>query len=332
MIHLGRCGLSTQSLRKEGVSVAEKFPRARPVVKWAGGKSQLLGTYQHCYPPGLLAGAIHRYVEPFVGSGAVLFDVAARFPGLELVALDQNSRLIATYGVIRDNAPVLIARLAAWQAEYWAADDATRTQMYYEVRHRFNAGTGSAVDQAAAFIFLNRTCFNGLYRVNRQGQFNVPAGRYRRPLLSDGDNLLQAQRVLQRVALLVGDYQDVLSRVDARTFVYCDPPYRPLTTTASFTAYAADAFGDDQQRDLAAFCRQCRARGAAVMLSNSDPHYVDPDDDFFDELYHDFVITRIPARRAINSRSDRRGPIQELVITTYPVAVLQAVEPMVVRA
>ena len=260
-----------------------------------------------------------------------MFDVAGRYPGLELVALDQNARLIATYRVIRDAAPVLIAQLAAWQAAYWAADEPARTQMYYAVRHRFNAETGSAVDQAAAFIFLNRTCFNGLYRVNRQGQFNVLAGRYRLPRLSDGDNLLRAQRVFQRVTLLAGDFRDALRYVDAHTFVYCDPPYRPLTATASFTAYAAGAFGDDQQRDLAAFGRQCRDRGAAVMVSNSDPRNVNPDDDFFDALYHDFAVTRIPARRAINARPDRRGSIQELVITNYPVSVPQGVAPVAAR-
>lgn len=298
--------------------------RVRPVVKWAGGKSQLLDTFQNCYPPGLRSGAIQRYIEPFMGSGAVLFDLGTRFPHLDVLALDSNPRLVATYRAIRDDAPAVIERLAAWQAEYWAADEPTRHQLYYRVRDLFNAGVESAVDQASAFVFLNRTCFNGLYRVNRQGQFNVPVGRYHRPLICDAANLSRVQRVFQHVDLRVGDYWDVLDRVDAHTFIYCDPPYRPLSATASFTAYAAEAFGDEQQRELAAFLRACRDCGAAVMLSNSDPHNVDPADDFFDALYHDWVITRVPARRAINSKAERRGPIQELVITNYPTRVAEA--------
>lgn len=289
------------------------------MLKWAGGKSQLLNTFQHCYPPALRRGAIRAYIEPFLGSGAVLFDVAAQFPHLKIQAVDRNARLIAAYAAIRDEAPAVIGRLAAWQDTYWAADEAARRQLYYEVRDRFNAEVGLAADQAAALIFLNRTGFNGLYRVNRQGRFNVPAGRYRRPLICDAANLQKAQGVLQRVDLRSGDYGSVLSHVDAQTFLYCDPPYRPLSATASFTAYAPEAFGDEQQRELSGFLRRCRARGAAVMLSSADPKNADPRDDFFDALYHDWTITRVPARRAINSQADRRGPISELVITSYPV-------------
>lgn len=242
--------------------------RARRVLKWAGGKAQLLDTFQHCYPPGLKTGSIRRYIEPFAGSGAVLFDVAAQFPVDELVAVDRNPRLIALYAMIRGNAPTLIERLAAWQDRYWAADEATRHTLYYQVRDLFNAQSGSAVDLAAALVSLNRTCFNGLYRVNRQGRFNVPIGRYRQPLICDAEKLLRVQQGFQRVDLRVGDYRDILDLVDAHTFVYCDPPYRPLSATASLTAYAADAFGDAQQQELAAFLRAVRDRGAAVMLSN----------------------------------------------------------------
>ncbi len=249
----------------------------------------------------------------------MLFDVAAQFPHLKILALDRNPRLIATYGAIRDEAPAVIRQLWEWQEQYWQAGETVRRQLYHQVRDRFNAEEGSAADQAAAFVFLNRTGFNGLYRVNRQGRFNVPPGRYRRPLICDAANLLQAQRVFQGVDLRAGDYGSVLGQVDAHTFIYCDPPYRPLSATASFTAYARDAFGDEQQRELSAFLRRCRARGAAVMLSNSDPHNADPHDDFFDALYHDWTITRVPARRSINSQGDRRGPVQELVITNYPV-------------
>lgn len=267
-----------------------------------------------------------------MGSGAVLFDLGARFPHLNVLALDSNARLIEAYRAIRDSASAVIERLAAWQDEYWVADDATRHDLYYQVRDQFNVGVGSSVDQAATFVFLNRTCFNGLYRVNRQGRFNVPMGRYSRPLICDAANLLRVQRVFQQVDLRVGDYREVLDHVDGHTFIYCDPPYRPLSATASFTACAAEAFGDEQQQELAAFLGQCRDRGAAVMLSNSDPHNVDPQDDFFDALYHDRVITRIPSRRAINSKAERRGPIQELVITNYPVVAPEIANPVAARA
>ena len=305
-----------------GGAAANREPTAaRPVVKWAGGKSQLLETFRYCYPPALGTGGIRRYIEPFVGSGAVLFDVAARFSLDEYVILDRNPRLISTYQVIRDQAPALIVRLSAWQDRYWSMGFGERQAFYYDIRERFNARQDSPLDEAAALIFLNRTCFNGLYRVNRRGRFNVPIGRYDRPLICDEANLLRAQELFRRVDLRCGRHEDVLDRVDDRTFVYCDPPYRPLTRSSSFTAYAEDGFDDTEQVALAGFARACDERGAAVMLSNADPHNIDVDDNFFDDLYRGFVITRVPARRAINSKKAGRGTVMELVITNYPVAV-----------
>ncbi len=293
---------------------------ARPYVKWAGGKSQLLPQFQLCYPPELASGQITRYVEPFVGSGAVLFDVASRFALSDLIVIDRNPRLMLTYEVIQSDVEALIARLEALQAQYWAADQKVRHALYYEMREAYNRRQASDVEQAAQFIFLNRTCFNGLYRVNRRGNFNVPMGRYRRPRIADADNLRRVHEVLQQVTLRVGDYRLATDFIDARTFVYCDPPYRPLTRTASFTAYSDELFTDQNQTELAAFARASSRAGARVMLSNSDPRNIDPADDFFDRLYHDFTISRLPARRSINSRSDRRGPVHELVITSYPLA------------
>ena len=302
-----------------GAAVHRETKAARPVLKWAGGKSQLLETFLHCYPAGLSTGGIRRYMEPFVGSGAVLFDVAARFLLDEYVIVDRNPHLIRTYQVIRDQAPALIERLSAWQELYWSMGSRDREGFYYAIRDRFNAGQDPPLDEAVALIFLNRTCFNGLYRVNRQGRFNVPIGRYDRPLICDAANLLRVQQVFRQVDIRCGTPEDVLDRVDADTFVYCDPPYRPLTATSSFTAYSEDGFGDEEQVALARFVKACDERGAAVMLSNADPHNIDPADNFFDDLYRGFVITRVPARRSINAQRSRRGPVMELVITNYPV-------------
>ena len=300
--------------------MAESDLPAHPFVKWAGGKSQLLGEFQRCYPEELRTGVIRRYVEPFIGSGAVMFDVLRRFPLDHVVIIDQNDRLMQVYRVIQTSVEHLVDVLASMQAQFWALDDEARRTFYYAVRDDFNQHRGTAVDQAADFIFLNRTCFNGLFRVNRRNQFNVPMGRYRKPLICDAENLRYVHTALQRVTIVTGDYHEAAMYAGPDTFVYLDPPYRPLSATASFTAYSADAFNDDNQRELAQFVRWLDEQGARVMLSNSDPHNVDPNDDFFDELYDGFVLTRLPARRSINSRSDRRGVINELVVTNYPPA------------
>jgi DNA adenine methylase len=298
--------------------MAESDSFARPWAKWAGGKSQLLGQFQRCYPQELRSGAIRCYVEPFVGSGAVMFDVLRRFSLDHVVIIDQNERLMQVYRVLQTAVEDLIDVLASLQTRYWALDDTERRTFYYEVRKSFNLQRGTEVAQAADFIFLNRTCFNGLFRVNQRNEFNVPMGRYRRPLICDADNLWLIHKALQKVTIVTGGYRQAAGYAGPHTFVYLDPPYRPLSSTASFTAYSAEAFDDNDQKMLAHFVRSLDEQGAYVMLSNSDPHNIDPADDFFDALYDGFFLTRVPARRAINSRSDRRGTVSELVVTNYP--------------
>lgn len=291
----------------------------RPFLKWAGGKSQLLDAFVHCYPEELWSGGIVRYVEPFVGSGAVMFDIVQRFAPEQVVINDQNPRLMQVYRVIQTAVEDLIAELSIFQERYWAAAHEARATMYYAVRDAFNQHDGTDIHHAAQFIFLNRTCFNGLYRVNSRSAFNVPMGRYRKPMICDATNLRRAHTILEGVTILTGDYHQVADYAGPKTFVYIDPPYRPLSATASFTAYSG-SFNDDDQRRLASFARKLGEKGARVMLSNSDSRHRNPEDDFFDALYHDFVLTRVPARRSINSRSDRRGPVDELVITSYSLA------------
>ncbi len=289
----------------------------RPFLKWAGGKTQLLPALLARLPPGLGDGSIHRYVEPFVGGGALFFDLATRFPSLDCRLFDANPGVALVYRVVRGQVEDLIARLEVMDAAYRAEDEAGRKDYYYAVRERFNAGGLDLVEQAADLLFLNRTGFNGLYRTNGSGGFNVPHGRYRNPQISRPDLLRAASRALASAEIEVDDFSAAGTVVDDRTFIYLDPPYRPLTKTASFTAYSSHPFGDEEQRRLAAFVRALDARGARIMLSNSDPRNADPGDDFFDALYEGFVIERVPARRMINRDGAGRGTINELVIRNY---------------
>lgn len=293
----------------------------KPFVKWAGGKGQLLPVIRQAYPGGL-GKTLRRYAEPFVGGGAVLFDVLGTY-NLEAVYIsDVNAELINAYQVIRNNVGALVDMLSAWQHDYWLLDGAGRKVFYYQQRERFNqikAGiaSGCHLESAALFIFLNHTCFNGLYRVNRKNLFNVPIGSYSKPAICDPENLHRISRALDNVTMVCGDYQQSAQFIDKRTFVYFDPPYRPLSQTSSFTAYTDDRFGDQAQMDLAAYVQQLDKLGASVLVSNSDPKNGSPEDDFFDVLYSRQNVRRIAATRIINSKATARGKISELLIGNY---------------
>lgn len=291
----------------------------RPFLKWAGGKTQILGEIRLHYPTEL-GRSITKYAEPFVGGGAVLFDVLSNFNLEEVYISDINRELIATYICIRDNLDELIAELQTLAQEYISLAIDERKIYFYEKRKQFNAlKTTSETNTtiAALFIFLNRTCFNGLYRVNKNGEFNVPMGKYKNPTICDADNLRAVSRKLQGVKILCGDYKESRHFIDAKTFAYFDPPYRPLSTTSSFTSYAQDGFGDQQQKELARFIDEMSEKGAAIVASNSDPRNVDENDDFFDKLYANHKIHRIGAARMINSVGSERGKISELLIANF---------------
>ena len=299
---------------------------ARPFLKWAGGKTQLLPAITARLPAELPAGRITRYVEPFVGSGAVFLHLAQHYPLAEFFLFDRNPELILAYRTLQTDCEPLIERLAHIQAEYHRLSSAEQKDYFYRTRAEFNAARAAldspiprsqAIQRTAQLIFLNRTCYNGLFRVNAKGEFNVPFGSYKNPRICDPGNLRAVSVLLQRVVVQHADFEACAPHVDAHTFVYFDPPYRPLTTTASFTAYARYTFDDDEQRRLAAFYRRLHATGAKLMLSNSDPHNIDPHDDFFDRLYAGFHLHRVQANRMINSNPARRGPITELLITNY---------------
>lgn len=297
---------------------------ARPFLKWAGGKSQLLPQLRALFPEGLKTEKLTRYVEPFLGSGAVFFDLMQRYDLAEAVLCDVNEDLVLTYQTLQARADDLVAELQTLQTRYAALDAEGQTRFFYEQRDAFNRNrgrpnrdSGEAVARAGQFIFLNKTCFNGLYRVNAKGEFNTPAGRYTNPTICDAPNLLAVARVLQRADVRKADFREIAPLVDRRTFVYFDPPYRPISATSSFKAYSKTDFTDREQTELARLFADLDRRGAALLLSNSDPKNHDPDDDFFDQLYAGFTLRRIPAKRMINSVAGKRGAIWEIVVTNY---------------
>jgi DNA adenine methylase len=301
-------------------------PAAKPFLKWAGGKGQLLEAFSARFPRELPAGSIRRYVEPFVGSGAVFFHVAQAFHPNEIVLMDVNEELVLAWRAVRDAVEPLIKHLRTLLYRYMAEGQPGQLRLFLDVREAFNADRPNydfqnppdgGVERAAQVIFLNRTCFNGLFRVNSRALFNVPFGKYKSPRICDADNLRRVSGLLQGVRIECGDFERAAAHIDGDSFVYLDPPYRPLSRTASFNSYSADLFGDDAQRRLAAFYRSMDARGAKLLLSNSDPRNVDPDDDFFDRLYAGYRIERVPATRCINVNPEKRGAINEILVRNY---------------
>lgn len=288
---------------------------ARPFIKWVGGKTQLLPEIRQRYPDN-----ITRYCEPFVGGGAVLFDVLQAYHPQEVLINDINPELINLYETIRDNCEPLIQLLEQYQIEYQATPDNERQPLYLGKRATYNHyilehNPLHNLEKAALFIYLNKTCFNGLYRVNRNGLFNVPFNKATNPLICDDENLRECRLLLQNVQMHVGDYSYCNDFIDGNTFVYLDPPYRPLTASSSFTSYNENGFTDIQQIELGNFITEIAHRGALVVASNSDPRNADAQDDFFDNLYADFNVERVQASRMVNSNARRRGPINELLIS-----------------
>lgn len=291
------------------------FKTVKPFIKWAGGKSQLLNEIRKKYPE-----KIERYCEPFVGGGAVLLDVLANYQPKEVLINDINPELTNTYIQIRDNADDVIALLSEMQQAFWIMDSDSRKEYFYMKRERFNALIGidnSIIEKAVLFIFLNKTCFNGLYRVNSKGLYNVPMGAYKKPPICDEVNIRLISGLLKNVTIKCGDYSKCIDFIDENTFVYIDPPYRPLTETASFTSYSKAEFGDNEQIALGRWIDLLTSNGAKVVASNSDPKNADETDDFFDNIYTSYSIERVQATRMINSKASNRGNINELLICNY---------------
>ncbi len=300
--------------------------KAKPFLKWAGGKAQLIEQIARHLPTQINSGSIHRYVEPFIGGGALFFHIAQMYDVEEYFISDVNEELILAYKSIQKDVNGLIALLRRMERKYHRLTPNRQKEYFYTVRYELNEKRPlinftkydeSWIERTAQIIFLNRTCFNGLFRVNSKGEFNVPFGKYRKPLICSEGNLCAVAELLRRTQIHLGDFTECEQFVTSDTFVYFDPPYRPISKTASFTSYSKFDFDDASQLRLASFFRLLDKKGAKLMLSNSDPKNEDPNDHFFENAYQNFHIERVRANRMINCNGDKRGAINELLIINY---------------
>lgn len=291
----------------------------KPFLKWAGGKGKLISTFESYLPYDLVGKDSITYIEPFVGGGAMLFYMLQRFRNIRLAVInDINPDLVGVYRTVRDSVEELISALSDMERDYLALPSLDDQQhFFYAVRDRYNSKSLPLIENSASFIFLNKTCFNGLYRVNSKGKFNVPFGKYKMPQICDHANLRSDSKLLQNVEILCGDFEQTRQFVSDSTFCYIDPPYRPLNATSCFNSYAKEGFNDDEQARLKNFVDELTDRGCFVLLSNSDCKAANPDDTFLDDLYADYLIERIWAARAVNSNGAKRGKLTELLIRNY---------------
>ncbi|HSO33049.1 MAG TPA: Dam family site-specific DNA-(adenine-N6)-methyltransferase [Labilithrix sp.] len=277
-----------------------------PVVKWAGGKARLLDRLLARLPEGKFT----TYAEPFFGGGAMFFRLSSYKPRLfkRAILADKNAELVALYQAIKSEVEPLIARLGAYQEEHDRRDTEGRSALFYEVRER---APKTNVERGARLLFLNKTCFNGLWRVNSSGRFNVPFGRYAKPRILDPQVLLAAHRALAIAEISNVDFAEITKKLKKGDFAYFDPPYVPVSKTANFTAYSSP-FGPEEQERLARELADLRKRGVRSMLSNAATEEMTA-------LYkgHRFHVSEIDAARAINSDATKRGSVKELVVTTY---------------
>ena len=297
--------------------------KVRPFVKWAGGKSKLIPQMEQYYPKELKENKIDVYVEPFVGGGAILIDILKKYNIKKAYAFDINENLINCYNIIKDKVDNLVLNLKKLEKEYLKLDDENRKKYYYDIRKKYNSinieNEKEALEKTTYFIFLNKTCFNGLYRENRRGQFNVPVGKYNNPTICDEENLIELSKLIKNVTFINGDYRESYKYIEENTFIYFDPPYRPINKTSSFTSYSKENFNDENQKELGEYFRKINDNNSNVklMLSNSNPKNNNEEDDFFEQIYNGFKIYEIKANRMINSNKEKRGKISELLIINY---------------
>ena len=297
--------------------------KVRPFVKWAGGKNKLIPQMEQYYPKELKENKIDVYIEPFVGGGAILMDILKKYNIKKAYAFDINKNLINCYNIIKDKVESLVLELKKLEEEYLKLDDENRKEYYYDIRKKYNSinieNENEALEKTTYFIFLNKTCFNGLYRENRRGQFNVPIGKYKNPTIFDEENLIELSKLIKNVTFINGDYRESYKYIEENTFIYFDPPYRPINKTSSFTSYSKEDFNDENQKELGEYFRKINDNNSNVklMLSNSNPKNNNEEDDFFEQIYNGFKINEIKANRMINSNKEKRGKISELLITNY---------------
>jgi DNA adenine methylase len=299
---------------------------AKPFLKWAGGKSQLLSEFPKYFPKELITGKIQNYYEPFLGSGAVFFFVAQKFSIKKAILSDINEELILTFNVVKQNVRKLVEELEKLKAEYLNLSEKERENYFYDLRLEFNQSKSQVdfknyssnwIKRASQIIFLNKTCFNGLFRLNKNGEFNVPFGKYKNPQIYDEENLLKASELLKIADIHQTDFEEIKKYASENFFIYFDPPYRPISKTSSFTSYSKFSFNETDQLRLAKLFSELGVNENKLMLSNSDPKNENPNDDFFEKHYQKFNINRVKALRVINSKAEKRGAINELIITNY---------------
>ena len=292
--------------------------QAKPFVKWVGGKGQLLSQIDSALPKRLFMGKEVTYIEPFVGGGAMLFYMLEKFQNIKKAIInDINKDLIIAYKTVRDNPKELINRLKEIEIEYLALNEEKRKEYFLEKRDLYNTKQLPEIENASLFIFLNRTCFNGLYRVNSKGLFNVPFGKYANPKICDEPTILKDSKLLQKVEIFNSDFENTINYINKNTFFYFDPPYRPLNVTSSFNSYSKEAFNDDEQIRLKRFCDKISQMECFLILSNSDCKSVNPLNVFFDDLYSKYKIERVWASRSVNANSEKRGKLTELLISNF---------------
>jgi len=302
--------------------------KAKPFLKWAGGKRQIIDELESFLPMEFRSSRrICNYVEPFVGGGAFFFYLQSFYEISKSLIIDVNPELFIAYSTVKNDPESLIRLLSSYQEEYYILEAGKREIYYYEIRNNYNH-SGKAFDysndnnrwieRVAQLIFLNRTCFNGLFRQNSKGEFNVPYGNYKNPTICNAENILECSKALKNTDILQGDFSISKKFIDTNTLVYLDPPYRPINKTSSFTSYSKDGFNDTDQKRLAEFYKEMSSIGTYLLLSNSDPKNENPKDSFFEDIYHEFNIVRISASRMINCIGAKRGEVKELIITNYP--------------
>lgn len=295
---------------------------AKPFVKWAGGKGNLLSTLETLLPADFANIPDVTYLEPFVGGGAMFFYMLSHYKNIRRAIInDINADLIRCYQLIKYNPKSLIDRLKTIENNYYQCDVNSRKDLYYAYRDQYNNTNISVDERAAVFIFLNHVCFNGLYRVNAAGKFNVPCGRYKKPIICNEELIMLDHKLLNSIEVVIrtpGDYKLVNRHISQRgyNFMYIDPPYRPLLDECNFTSYSNNPFGDKQQEELKRFCDQMGRRGCGIMLSNSDSKNPDGSS-YFEDLYEEYNFTRIYAPRFINAFPQKRVKLTEVVIRNY---------------
>jgi DNA adenine methylase len=301
--------------------------KARPFLKWVGGKTQLIPELEKRLPSTILdEGVISRYVEPFLGGGALFFYLKAHYEVEESFLLDVNPELIMAYRVVQKDHRNLVKILKEIETDHLEMSEDQRKNNYYRIRDIYNQDryetdyedySSGWVKRTAYLIFLNKTGYNGLYRLNRSGEYNVPFGRYPNPTICDEANLQLVHEALQKTKLLCADFTRASDFIKMTTLVYMDPPYRPLSSTSHFTDYSSNGFSEEDQKRLAHFYQDIDKQGSYILLSNSDPKNENPDDEYFDELYQGYNIERVAAKRNINSDKWGRGLINELIVRNY---------------